>query len=38
MQQNKIMQHDKMMQQNKVIIGTFSLLFTLVALIGLYWV
>jgi len=38
MQQDYIIQQSKMMQQNKVIIGTFSVLFILLALISLYWI
>lgn len=38
MLQDEIIQQNKMMQQNKVIIGTFSLLFILLALISLYWI
>jgi len=38
MLQDEMIQHNKMMQQNKVIIGTFSVLFILLALISLYWI
>jgi len=38
MQQDEMIQHNKMMQQNKVIIGTFGVLFILLALISLYWI
>jgi hypothetical protein len=38
MQQNEMIQQYKMMHQNKVIIGAFSVLFTLLVLIGLFWV
>jgi len=38
MQQIETIQQNKMMQQNKVIIGAFSLLFTLLTLISLFWI